>query len=139
MRKVIGTTTAAIIGAAAICLTLPGSAAAAGETFGCHVTPNADTGYHAYCVPDRPAARFTVSFKFTGTGTYTYVWNLSGDIGGRTTTAGTCIATSSLCNFSFSSSGDRDIVGQVTATQNGVSITMTATASTPAVCGTYWC
>lgn len=139
MRKVIGTTTAAILGAAAICLTLPGSAAAAGETFGCHVAPNTHTGFNSACAPDRPAATFTVSFKFTGTGTYTYAWALTGTLGGSTTTPGTCTTTNPLCTISFRSIGDHDILGKVTATQNGVSITKTATASTPAVCGTYWC
>ena len=109
-------------------------AAAVGESFGCHVAPNANPNYTQGCSPDRPAGTYTVSFQFTGT--YTYAWTLSGADGATIVTG--CTSTSALCNLKVGNA-DWDITGQVTATQNGTAITKTASAVIPVACGRYWC
>jgi hypothetical protein len=71
-----------------------------------------------------------------GTGTFSYVWTPPS---GGTVVSG-CTSTSSECAISVHhGESDQDLKASVVATQDGTSMTLSATAIINAVCGKDFC
>ncbi|HJQ03669.1 MAG TPA: hypothetical protein VJ851_18895 [Jatrophihabitans sp.] len=118
-----------------------GSAAAAGESLGCFIGPSRyPPSYPNQCVNSSmpsPTGTYSVTFQVVNPRSpETYAWSVPSTLISSET--GGCTATTNYCSLA-NLRPTKVITVSVTATSNGVPVTMSSTADIEPWCGNQFC